>query len=278
MKVYENKIHGTRIHTIDWEIENPRGGILIVHGYAEHSHRYEHVAKFFNDAGFTVRSFDFSGHGRSGGLSGYVSNFDLYVHELEKSAFDLVRDYSSIPLFILAHSMGGVVTGIAAAKKKLSNIDHIIFSNPALDIVSNQPGILVWTVRRLAKIAPKMQTTKLGIEHISRDPEERRKYDEDPLVYRGGTRPGFADEFDKSGQWLRKNAHLITQNVYLNYSLADRVVYPNASEQFFEDISSVDKTKTHYEGLYHELLNEPEKEEVMKNILAWCENRLNQKK
>ena len=274
MRVYENDVNGTKIHTIDWDIKNPKAAILIVHGYAEHSYRYNHVAEFFNEAGYNVRSFDFSGHGKSGGMRGYVSDFDIYVQELENSAYDFARDFPDLPLFLLSHSMGGVVTGMAAARKKLSGINNLVFSNPGLDIVSNQPGILVWLVRNLAKFAPKIQTTKLSIEYISRDPKEREKYDKDPLNYRGGARPGFAHEFDKAGEWLRENAHLIDQKVYLNYSLTDKVVNPKASEQFFDDISSQDKTKTHYEGLYHELLNEPEKEEVMKNILNWCEVKI----
>ncbi|GLR19150.1 alpha/beta hydrolase [Portibacter lacus] len=267
-------INGTKINTIEWETKNPKGVILIVHGYAEHCARYEHVAHFFNQNGYTVRSFDFSGHGKSEGTKAFISNFDIYVAELEEQAKSMVNDYPNIPGFILGHSMGGVVTGIAAARHQLSGINNIIFSNPGLDIVSNQPAILVKLIRILAPIVPKLKTTKLSSEFISRDAEERKKYDNDPLNYREGTRPGFANEFDKAGQWLRENAHQIDQNVYLNYSLSDKVVYPKASEYFYEQISSKDKSKTHYEGLYHELLNEPEKQEVMNNMLKWCNDHL----
>lgn len=266
-------INGTKINVVDWETANPKAILLIVHGYAEHSHRYDHVARFFNSHSFHVRSFDFYGHGRSGGVRAYVKSFDRYVGELEYISKMTHARYSEIPAFVLGHSMGGTVAGIAAAKKKLHGFNNLILSNPGLDIVSNQPAILVSLSRLLAPIFPKLKTTKLSSEFITRDPVQREKYDTDPFNYRKGTRPGFANEFDKASSWLRTNAHKIDQALYLNYSLADKVVVPKASEEFFENISSIDKSKTQYEGLFHELLNEPEKEEVMENILKWCQAR-----
>jgi alpha-beta hydrolase superfamily lysophospholipase len=274
MKTSIIDINETSIHLIDWGIEKPSAVLLIVHGYAEHSLRYDHVAKYFNSHSFHARSFDFYGHGKSGGVRAFVEDFETYVAELEAVTELTKTQFPNIPIFILAHSMGGTVTGIAAAKKRLNGLDKIIFSNPGLDITSNQPAILVKLIRLLAPIVPKLKTTKLSSEFISRDPIEREKYDNDPLNYREGTRPGFAHQFDKASSWLRENASKIDQDFYLNYALSDKVVYPEASVAFFEAISSADKTKTHYEGLYHELLNEPEKEEVLENILVWCKNRM----
>lgn len=263
-------INGIEINVVDWETENPKAVLLIVHGYAEHSHRYEHVAKFFNSHSFHVRSFDFYGHGRSGGVRAYVKSFDRYVGELEYISKMTMARFSELPAFILGHSMGGTVTGIAAAKGRLHGFENIILSNPALDVVSNQPSVLVSLIRLLAPVFPKLKTTKLSSEFISRDPIEREKYDTDPYNYRQGTRPGFANEFDKASSWLFKNAKKVKQSLYLKYSLSDKVVVPEASEVFYRNVSSIDKSKTQYEGLYHELLNEPEKEEVMENILKWC--------
>ena len=274
MQTSVNEINGRQIHFIEWAINDPKAMILIVHGYAEHSLRYAHVAKFFNQNGYSVQSFDFTGHGKSEGLPAYIKDFDTYINELEFAIKKLQTDYQGKPIFILAHSMGGTVAGIAAAKQKIGGVNNLILSNPGLDIVSNQPSILVSLIKILASLAPKMKTTKLSSEFISRDAHERDKYDNDPLNYREGARPGFANEFDKAGDWLRNNADKVTQNIYLNYSLTDKVVNPKASETFYEKVSSQDKTKTEYTGLYHELLNEPEKETVMKNMLEWCEKRL----
>lgn len=275
MRSYENVIAEKKIHFIDWFIPDPKAVILIVHGYAEHSARYSHVADFFNKNGFSVQAFDFTGHGKSEGLRGYISDFNIYVNELEFATNKLAEDFPSTPIFVLSHSMGGTVAGIAAAKNKMGGVKNLILSNPGLDIVTLQPAILVSIVRLLAPIAPKMKTSKLSSEFISKDPKEREKYDTDPLNYRQGARPGFANEFDKAGAWLRNNADKITQNIYLNYSLTDKVVNPKASEVFFEKLSSHDKSKTEYPGLYHELLNEPEKEVVMSNMLTWCIERIN---
>ncbi len=275
MRTFINSSQGHKIHNIEWECKDAKAVLFITHGYAEHSLRYDHVASFFNRNNYIVRSLDFTGHGQSEGLKGYIGNFETYLEDLETGLKRSLNDYPGLPHFVLAHSMGGTVAAMAAAKKKLAGIKYLILSNPGLDIVSNQPKILVWLIRRLAVIFPKMQTTKLSNEFISRDPNIRAKYDDDPLNYRGGARPGFANEFDKAGAWVRSNAHLIEQELYLNYSMSDKVVFPKASEDFYEALSSKNKTKTEYPGLYHELLNEPEKEEVMKNILEWCELRIN---
>ena len=274
MKTSTNRINDRNIHFIEWAVNDPKAILLIVHGYAEHSLRYAHVAAFFNQNHYAVHSFDFTGHGKSEGLPGYIKNFDTYVSELEFAIKTLQASNPGKPIFILAHSMGGVVTGIAAAEQKIGGLNNLILSNPGLDIVSNQPKILVILVRFFAKIAPKMKTTKLTSEFISRDVREREKYDNDPLIYREGARPGFANEFDKAGEWLRNNADKVTQNLYLNYSLTDKVVNPAASESFFDKLGSKDKSKTEYPGLYHELLNEPEKDLVMANMLAWCNDRI----
>lgn len=274
MKTSKIDIQGTSIHIVDWAIEKPQALLLIVHGYAEHCSRYDHVAKFFNGHSFQVRAFDFYGHGKSGGERAYVESFETYVSELQEVTALTKSQFPDIPIFVLAHSMGGTVAGIAAAKRRLNGVDKLIFSNPGLDIVSNQPALLIGLIRLFAKVVPKFKTSKLSSEFISRDANERKKYDNDPLNYRQGTKPGFANEFDKASSWLRENAAKIDQKIYLNYSLSDKVVYPQASEAFFEAVSSKDKTKTQYEGLYHELLNEPEKQEVMDNILAWCKERM----
>ena len=184
-------INNVAINHIDWPISSPKASLIIVHGYAEHAARYDHVARFFNEHGFTVRSYDLKGHGKSEGLAAYIDDFQEYVNNLETIVNDFHNENSGIPHFVLGHSMGGLIVSIAAAKKKLDQGDKIILSNAGFDIESNQPKILVMLIRFLAKILPKIQTVKLDSEFISRDQTERKKYDNDPLNYRGGSKPGW---------------------------------------------------------------------------------------
>ncbi len=270
----KQKIKDKSINIVNWSVESPKAVLLIVHGFAEHAVRYNHVAQFFNINGFHVRSYDLSGHGKSEGLAAYIDQFSEYEDELEEIVIQMNAEFESIPKFVLGHSMGGLITGINVIKKKLGGIQNIILTNPALDITSNQPNFLVGLVRFLAKVFPKMKTVKLDSQYISKDPAEVAKYDNDPLVYRGGTRPRMVDQFDKAGQWLRNNASKFDANVLLVYSKSDKVVYPFASKDFFEVLKSEDKTLKEYEGLYHEVLNEPEREEVMKTILDWIKKRM----
>lgn len=268
------KINGNDIYTVNWKINNPKAAILIVHGFAEHSGRYEHVAKFFNDHSFQVYSYDLLGHGKSSGIRAFVKDFTEYNDELEAIVKTFKSANPKLPLFILGHSMGGLIVGMNAVKGKLQDINNIILSNPALDIDSNQPKILVGIVRLLAKIVPKMPTVKLDSKFISRDEQVRKSYDTDPLNYRGGSRPGMVNQFDQAGKWLAENADQFRQNLYLNYSKTDKVVFPEGSEKFFAKVGSADKKIDEYSGLYHEILNEPEKLQVLENMLSWCEQRI----
>jgi alpha-beta hydrolase superfamily lysophospholipase len=263
-----------KLHVLDWEVEKPKALLLIVHGYAEHGERYDHVAKYFNNANYTVKAFDLRGHGKSEGKRAFIKDFDYYLNDLEVILKEITKDHPDVPKFILGHSMGGLIVALAATKSMLNDFPNVILSNPAIDIVSNQPKVLVSLVRFLAKVLPKMPTTKLDSQFISRDPEVVRKYDNDPLVYRGGSIPKMVDQFDKAGQWMKENADQFQHTILLCYSKSDKTVFPQASEDFYNTISSKDKKIKEYPGLYHELLNEPEQEEVMNDILDWCNSKM----
>ena len=267
-------VNNVAINHIDWPISNPKASLIIVHGYAEHAARYDHVAQFFNDQGFSVRSYDLKGHGKSDGLTAYIDDFQEYVNNFEAIAKNFHKECSGVPHFVLGHSMGGLVVSIAAAQKKLDQDNKILLSNAGFDIVSNQPKALVLLIRLFAKLLPKIKTVKLDSEFISRDEKERKKYDNDPLNYRGGSKPGWVNQFDRAGGWMRNNAKLFTHPVMINYSPTDTVVHAQASEDFYNNIGSVDKTLEVYDGLYHELLNEIEKAEVMQKMLEWCQSQM----
>lgn len=268
------KVADIDTHVKTWDIDQPKAGILVVHGYAEHISRYDHVASFFNDQKYVVRGFDFLGHGKSEGRKGLIGDFGKLEEQLDAVANAFASEYPGIPICIMGHSMGGLVVASSCIKGKLKDFDNIILTNPGLDIASNQPKILVSLVRLLAKVIPTFPTVKLKSDHISRDPEVRKDYDNDPLNYRGGSIPIFVDQFDKAGKWTVENAGDFKKNLLLCYSNTDKVVYPEASEIFFKAVASKDKTIQEFPGLYHELLNEPEKEEVMECIRTWCNKRL----
>lgn len=103
-------VSGLLLHRRQWLVSNPRAVVFVLHGYAEHSGRYEAVAARLNAAGCSVYSFDHQGHGRSGGDRAHVESFDHYVadalHYIERvqSGFD-----APLPCFLLGHSMGGLV-------------------------------------------------------------------------------------------------------------------------------------------------------------------------
>jgi alpha-beta hydrolase superfamily lysophospholipase len=274
MKINEIALGNIYLKQYMWDTPDPKAAVLILHGFADHAKRYEHLAQFFVKNNFGVMSYDMRGHGESEGTRAYVKHFQSYIDDLQTVLTDFEREYDEIPRFLFGHSMGGLVAAYASAKNKLNEIDYVILSNPALDIESNQPKFLVWLIQFLSKIAPKTKTIKLDSKTISRDPKVVKAYEEDPLVYRKGTKPGMINQFNNAGRWMRNNAHKFAHPLLLLYSLSDTTVVPKASELFYEKVNSTDKEKVHFEGLYHELINEPEKDQVMETLIKWCDSRI----
>src|SRR5262245_5086694 len=96
---------GTTLHELTWPASTPRGAVAIIHGYGEHIGRYDQVGKALAARGLTVRGIDFRGHGQSSGARGHIQRFDEYLDDLAA----LAARCPERPLFLLAHSMGGLV-------------------------------------------------------------------------------------------------------------------------------------------------------------------------
>ena len=127
--------------------------------------------------------------------------------------------------------------------------------------------------RSIARVAPGVPLKKIDPKLISRDPEVVRAYAEDPLVYHRGIPAGVIAQFLIHVESLPQDVEIVTLPTLLMYGTADRLVAPAGSEMIASRISSTDLTVTPYEGLAHELLNEPEQRQVLDQICAWVAER-----
>jgi alpha-beta hydrolase superfamily lysophospholipase len=189
---------GVTLHTIRWTPDaqpstQPTAEILLVHGYGEHSGRYEHVAQRLCDAGFAVTSLDHRGHGRSTGVErGTVDNFDLLVDDLASVVTDLSSGTSDgVPLFVYGHSMGGLAT-VRLAERGDERFAGLIITGPALQTAASVPKPVLAIANALGRIAPNLPTIELDGDAISRVPAVRADYDADPLNFRGKVTTGTA--------------------------------------------------------------------------------------
>ncbi|MEM5774234.1 MAG: lysophospholipase [Anaerolineaceae bacterium] len=248
--------------------------IVIVHGIAEHSGRYAHVGEYFCQHGFGVGSFDLCGHGRSNGKKAYIKSFSNLLDDLAVFIQRAKEQAPGKPIFLLGHSLGSGIVARYMIDYDLGGVHGAVLSGPLVVIGSSIPPALIKAARVLGAITPKLPVLKLDNTTVSRDPAVRENYDTDPLNYRGKLRARTGDQINQALQYIQANMEKISLPMLIVVGSQDKLVDPAGAHMLYEKASSKDKTLKVYEGLYHEVLNEPEKEQVMDDILAWISARL----
>jgi acylglycerol lipase len=253
-----------------WQPEGPtRADVVIVHGYAEHSGRYEHVGEALADRGYAVHAFDLRGHGQSEGRRVFVRSVDEYLGDLD-TFLARCRD-GDRPLFLLGHSMGGTIVTLEAATRS-PLLDGLILSGPALTASGTSP-VVAWIVQVLGRFLPRLRTRKLDAAAVSRDPAVVAAYDADPLVDRGKMYAGLAAAMMRAMRTIDRDVARIRLPLLVMHGTEDQLADPQGSRSLHERVSSPDKTLHLYAGLYHEIFNEPEQQEVLADVVAWLDAR-----
>lgn len=268
-------VGGMPIHTISHEIFEPYADIILVHGYAEHSARYEHVIRALLDAQFAVFALDHRGHGRSGGTLGLVDRWEHLVGDLETYVRS-VRDVQKAeprPLFMIGHSMGALAV-IDFLARQSSEVDGAVMSGLALVPTVQVPGPVLALSSILSRLSPTLPVAPLESKYVSRDPQVVAAYDADPFVYHGKVMARTGNELLAAAGKVRARLDSVDQPVLFISGDADKLTSPEGTDLAFEAVSSSDKKRKHYAGLYHEVFNEPERETVLADTIAWLEKHL----
>ena len=255
------------------DVENAKGILVIVHGLAEHSGRYAHVGKFFAEQGFVTGAFDLRAHGKSDGAETVLKSIDDCADDVEVFVARMRERVPGKPLFVLGHSMGGLIVTFYVIKKQ-PDVTGILLSGAAVKISDDISPFLLKLSGVLAKIAPRMKTIVLDGNAVSRDPAVVEKYNADPLNYRGGIPASTGAAINSAIQYVQENFADFKLPVRIMFGTEDRLADPQGSKKLYAEMSSTDKTMMPYEGLYHEIMNEPEQKQVMTEILAWMVERL----
>ncbi|MCA1828381.1 MAG: alpha/beta hydrolase, partial [Myxococcales bacterium] len=246
----------------------PRAVLVIVHGLKDHSARYAEFADRLAQHGYEVRAFDLRGHGSSEGRRAYVSDFDEYPTDLETFVQRVRRPGK--PLFVLGHSMGGaIVTDWILTRKPL--VSGIILSGAALRVDAS--GFKIAITRFLGTVLPRLAVFSLDVDKFSRDPRFVAQCKGDPLVDHGNGPARTAAQLVGAIEFIREHMEEVTVPLLALHGGADAITPPQGSRDLVERAHSSDKTLRIYDGLYHDLLHEPEKQQVMSDIAAWVDER-----
>ncbi|MGB5326433.1 MAG: lysophospholipase [Pseudomonadales bacterium] len=264
---------GANIYYQAWRPEQPRAIILIAHGLAEHSARYSAFAEFFNRHGYAVAALDHPGHGRSDGRTGYIDRFDDYLDTFKAFHARIAREHPGLPMILLGHSMGGLIAASYVLKEQ-RDFCACVLSGPAVRSDAQPPAWQLAILRLVARFAPRFGVLKLDAAGVSRDEQVVTHYLADPMVYTGKISARLVVEMFDAMQRLEQQAQNISLPLLLLHGGDDKLTAPEGSRLLCEWVCSADKQVKIYPGLYHEIFNEPEREQVMQDVLEWCDARL----
>jgi acylglycerol lipase len=249
---------------------DPRAVVLLVHGLGEHSGRYGHVARALVDAGWAVHALDHRGHGRSSGKRAFVRSYDEFLRDLHQFRRMVGRDHSGVPLVVLGHSMGGNI----AMGYTLGNQDSIaalVLSGPALKVGDDISRGRLELFKLLSKVAPGARPQGLSADAISRDPAVVEAYRNDPLVFTGKISAGLGAALIGAMQSFPDRYGQLRLPILVLHGTDDQLADIAGSRELEAKATDADLTARYYEGLYHEVFNEPEQDRVLADLTAWLD-------
>lgn len=264
---------GSRIFTRCWTPDDaPKATVFLVHGYAEHSGRYDHVAQTLIERGASVHAYDHRGHGRSDGRRAYVDRFEQYVDDLIQFR-NQVEEASDLPVFLFGHSMGGLVALLYVLNHD-PELQGLLLSAPAIEVNPDLAPLLRPFAQVLGWLFPTLPTVRSPQGAISRDPAVVEEAQHDPLNYHGRTLARTGAELIRAGQHVQDRLEEIETPFLVLHGTADPLASPNWSKRLYDRAAADDKTLKLYDGLYHETFNEPEQDEVLRDLGRWLADRM----
>lgn len=264
---------GLRLFVRRYEVDGAKAGVVIAHGFGEHSGRYDALNRHLTSNGYSVTVYDHRGHGLSDGLPGHVESFSEYDDDLERVLKLENERVGSRPVFLIGHSMGGLIA-LRFAARRGDQVAGVAVSAPLIAVAVSVPAHKIMIAKVGARFSPRMRVdNEINPSHLSRDPEVGRAYAADPLVNRKVSAKWFA-EATKAMQEAADWAPRIQTPLLVMHGTEDRLASVDATKRLFERAGSSDKELVIYPGYYHELFNEPEKEEVFERVTQWLDRRV----
>ncbi len=268
----EGHFKGVRNANIYHQAWLPEGTVkavlLVVHGLGEHCGRYMNVVNHFVPLGYAVYGLDHIGHGKSDGRREFVEGFADFTSTLT-IFYNMVKGLQpGAPIFLLGHSMGGLIASYYLLEHQ-ADFKGAVISAPSIKVSDNISKAIITIGKILSILVPKAGLIALDAGDVSRDPEVVKAYMEDPLVFHGKTSARLAAELLKAMLRVTAEADKISLPFIVLQGGEDKLVDPGGAQMLYDNAVSTDKTIKVYDGLYHEVFNEPERAVVLKDVETW---------
>ncbi len=266
---------GRSLYHRAWLPPEPKRALVIVHGFGEHSGRYEDMAAWFSQRGSALHAFDQQGHGLSTGRRGHAGCFDDLLDDVEALLELVAREHPGLSRVLIGHSMGGLVVSALACEREPA-IDLLVTSGAALALSPDLSSVKIALARLLRRFAPRLaMEAGLDEEEISRDPLVVSRYREDPLVHGRVTSSLAAGMMDAIARTAASAAQVRVPMLLLHGD-ADRLCLPAGSQCFYAGLPHSEVAGSEirtYPKLKHEIFNEPERETIFEDLLGWIQRR-----
>ena len=256
-----------------WQPEDrTRAVVCLVHGMGEHSGRYAHVADALTQAGYALFTFDIRGHGKSSGPRGHTPSYEALMKDISSLLEVVNKKFPQLPSFLYGHSLGGNLVLNYVLRRQL-HLKGVIATDPWLRLSFEPPRFKIILAQITNYIWPSFsQKNGLDTKVLSRDPEVVHAYENDPMVHDRISARMFIS-FYQAGQWALEHASEFSLPLLLMQGGADKIISVEAGREFAGKIKENCTLKI-WDGLYHEIHNEPEKEEVFKFLIDWLDKRV----
>lgn len=251
----------------------PRAVLILAHGLGEHARRYDHVAERFGRAGLITYALDHRGHGRSGGKRVLLRDISEYTSDFDTLVGIAAREHPGLKRIVLGHSMGGGIV-FSYGVEHPDDYDLMVLSGPAVAAQLAVSAPLAWIAKTVGAVAPGFPLQALDATAVSRDPAVVDAYNTDPLVYHGKVPGGVARALFLVGETMPQRAPSLTAPLLVVHGSDDRLIPAEGSRQLVAAVGSSDVELKIYPGLYHEVFNEPEQEQVLDDVVSWLDAHL----
>ena len=267
-------VDGVRIVYDVWTPDaTPRGVVILSHGFGEHARRYDHVAQRFGRDGLLTYALDHRGHGRSGGKRVLVKDISEFTGDFDTLVGIATHEHPGVPRIVLGHCMGGGIV-FAYGVEHPDNYDLMVLSGPAVAAQTAVSPLLAWLAKTIGAVAPGLPLQQLDAGAVSRDPAVVDAYNTDPLVYHGKVPGGIARALLLVGETMPQRAASLAAPLLVVHGSDDHLIPVEGSHQLVAAVGSSDVELKVYPGLYHEVFNEPEQDQVLDDVVAWINARL----
>ncbi|TNF08780.1 MAG: alpha/beta fold hydrolase [Bacillota bacterium] len=261
-------INNILLHVKKDSVENAKATIIITHGIAEHSGRYQEITDVLNREGFNVVRYDIRGHGQSQGKRGALKSFHQTIDDLHEIVLD-EKKKSDLKIFLIGHSMGGLIVNMYGVK--YHDIEGIISSAAPSYFINDVLPFRFLGYKWLGFLAKK---TNFADDQLSRIKAVEEAYINDPLNLKKFYFSLAGNMFVSGVRYLNKNIKNQQTPILILHGSADKIVPVEFSKRLMELIPHNQKSLIIYQDSYHEIFNDLDREKVFNDVVTWLKERV----